>query len=354
MEEDKDEKTIPATPYRRQKAREKGNVPRSTEVSSAMLLLVIIPLFLWLGTYMSEGFSTIYKYFLGECGNLEVNSENLISIIGFSARNVSKFLLPFFLSITVVGISSSLISGGFVFAPSKINPDLQKLNPIKGLQKLFSAQSIFTLGKSILKLAVVGGISYWTIKETLPGFLSIVNASAEYQAMLIVKNAITLTLRISLAFLLLAAMDYIFQKWDYEKNIRMTPQEVKEEAKEHEGSPDIKRQIRKKQMELASRRMMKEVPKSTVVITNPVRLAIAIKYETKKHRAPLIVAKGGGLVAERIKKIARKHDVPIVENKVLARLLFRTCDIGEEVPTKLYQAVAEVIAYVYKLKNRFN
>lgn len=352
MDDDKEQKTIPATPRRRQKAREKGQVPRSTEVSSAAILLVIIPLIIWLGNVIGKGIFNISKYFLGECGSLEVRSENLVGMLGYSFENLSKFLLPFFLTIAVVGLGSSLISGGFVFSPSKLAPNWEKINPIKGFKKLFSVQSFFTLGKSMLKLAIISGISWIAINGALPGFLSIISIPAEFQAMFIGKQALDLTLKVSLAFLALAAIDFTFQRWDYEKSIRMSPQELKEERKELEGSPEIKSRIRRKQMELARRRMMKEVPKATVVITNPVELAIALKYEPKKYRAPLVVAKGGGLIAERIKKIARKHGVPIVENKVLARLLFRMCRIGEEIPAKLYQAVAEVIAYIYRLKGR--
>ncbi len=354
MDDDKEQKTIPATPRRRQKAREKGQVPRSTEVSSALILLVIFVLFLSFGNVLFERFCNIYRYFLGECGTLEVKSENLITMFAYSARNLSKFLLPFLLTIAAVGLGSSLISGGFVFSTSKLAPDLGKLNPIKGFKKLFSTQSFFTLGKSLLKLAIVGGISWITIKSLFPCFLSIVGSPAESQAILIGKHALTLTLRVSLAFLALAALDFAFQKWDHEKSIRMTPQELKEERKEYEGAPEIKSRIRRKQIELARRRMMKEVPEATVVITNPTLLAIALKYEPKKHRAPLVIAKGGGLIAERIRKIARKYDIPVVENKPLAKLLFRLCNIGEEVPTRLYQAVAEIVAYVYKLKNKVN
>lgn len=347
-----EERTLPATPRRRAKERERGNVPRSTEVNSVLVFFVCIILLVAIGGKLASGILSIFDYFLGRSGTLEVSSKSLNSIVSFSVESLDGFFIPFFISIVLIGMASTFVLGGIIYAPKALAIKWGALNPIAGIKRLFSVSSFFTLGKSVLKLLLVGSVAYIVIKHSVADFLPIVNTPVESQVQFLAKSAFKLTLYISLAFTVIAAGDYYFQRWNYEKSIRMSPWEVKEEQKQLEGPPEIRRRIRAKQLEIRRRRLMKAVEEATVIITNPVELAVAVKYEPKVNNAPLVVAKGGGVIAKKIKEIATKYGVPIVENKELARLLFRLCKIGDEIPVKLYRAVAEVIAYVYKLKQR--
>ncbi|MDD2890353.1 MAG: flagellar biosynthesis protein FlhB [bacterium] len=348
MDEDR---TLPATGMRRGKERQKGNVPRSAEASTVLLLIVSLFLFPAIGGKLAGGITNITKYFFGSGMLLSINEKTTLSIIAFSIKNLLPFLIPFFAILIVVDIIGSIILGGWVYAPEALAVKWGAINPAQGFKNLFSPNAYFTLLKSLLKLTLIGTVIFVGIKGIIAPMLALTNSSAEAQSSFLVATIFKLLLNTILVFLVIAVSDYIFQKWTYEKSIRMTPQEVKEETRQTEGPPEIRSRIRAKQRELSRRRMMREVPKATVIITNPTELAIAIRYEQPKDSAPVVVAKGGGDIAKKIREIANKHNIPIVENKPLARLLFTTCDIDDQIPVKLYQAVAEIIAYVYKLKN---
>jgi len=351
MDEDR---TLPATGMRRGKERQKGNVHRSTETSTVLLLIVSLFLFPAIGGKLAGGIANITKYFFGAGMLIPINEKTTLSIITFSIKNLLPFLIPFFAVLILVDIIGSLILGGWVYAPEALALKWNAINPAQGAKNLFSPNAYFTLLKSLLKLTLVGIVIFLGIKGIIAPILSLTNSSAEAQSTFLCATMFKLILNTVLVFLLIAISDYIFQKWNYEKSIRMTPQEVKEETRQTEGPPEIKSRLRAKQRELSRQRMMQEVPKATVIITNPTHIAIAIRYDQPKDSAPVVVAKGAGDVAKRIKEIANKHDIPIVENKPLARLLFTSCDIDEQIPVKLYLAVAEIIAYVYKLKNKFS
>ncbi|MCK4788040.1 MAG: EscU/YscU/HrcU family type III secretion system export apparatus switch protein, partial [Desulfobacteraceae bacterium] len=252
----------------------------------------------------------------------------------------------------IVAALSNFLQVGVMFTLEPVIPKFSKISPLKGLGRLFSKQSFMELFKSVAKLAIVGVIAYWTVKGEMDRFLDLGGMGVAAIALYILKVILKIFLRVCVVMVFLAVLDYAFQKWQFEQQLKMTKHEVKEEFKRSEGDPLIKSRIRRIQLEMARRRMMQEVPKADVVVTNPVRLALAIRYDRAVMNAPEVVAKGSELVAERIKALAKKHDIPIVENKGLAQDLYRMVEIGSEIPSALFQAVAEVLAYVYRLKGK--
>lgn len=286
-----------------------------------------------------------------------IKSSNIFNLTSLFALFTEACIL--FLKVTVPIIGTVLVAGlavnyaqvGFVFTTETIKFDFEKIiNPVVGLKRIFSIRSVEVLIKSIVKIIIVSIVVYLYIKGQLDNILDIMDMSimniASYMCVLVFNVGI----RISVTFIILSLFDYLFQWWQYEKQLRMSKQEVKDEYKETEGNPQIKGKIKEKQRAISMRRMMQEVPKADVVITNPTHFAVALKYDEKVSSAPVVVAKGQDYVAQRIKEIAKENGVEIVENKQLARTLYDTVDIGESIPPELYQAVAEILAFVYSLK----
>ncbi|MDX1778625.1 MAG: EscU/YscU/HrcU family type III secretion system export apparatus switch protein, partial [Thermodesulfobacteriota bacterium] len=233
-----------------------------------------------------------------------------------------------------------------------IAPKFSKLDPLKGFARMFSKQALVELIKSIFKVIIVGCVTYFTVKGELEEIVPLMDKEIWSVMSYIGSVCFKILLRTSWVLIVLAIVDYVFQKWDFKQEAKMTKQEVKDEFKQREGDPLIKSRVRQAQREMAKKRMMEAVPKADVVITNPVHLAIALEYNTQNMSAPQLTAKGSRLVAERIKAIAQEHNIPIVENKPLAQALFKGVEIGQEIPTVFYKAVAEVLSYVYRLKNK--
>ena len=234
-----------------------------------------------------------------------------------------------------------------------MRPKLNKLNPISGMKKFVSLKALVELVKSIFKVLLVGGIAYGVIRTETVKFPGLMQQEVGDILIFIGKLSFKVFFFVCLALIILAVLDYIYQRWQYEEDLKMTKQQVKDERKQQEGDPKVKSRIRKVQLEMASRRMMEAVPEADVVITNPVHLAVALQFDAAKMIAPVVVAKGAGHLAERIKEIARNHQVPIVEDKPLAQALHKMVEIGEYIPVELYRTVAEVLAYVYRLKGMY-
>ncbi|MEW5706852.1 MAG: flagellar biosynthesis protein FlhB [Actinomycetota bacterium] len=346
---DRGSRTEKATPKRRSEVRKKGQVARSMEVNSALIILAIFIAIKSFGQGIYESLSDLMRFFLSNPSSIEINDK----VISDLMLNLSLFFLKTILPITaialLVGITASIAQIGFLFTPKPLVPDLKKIDPISGISRLFSARALVELLKSIIKIVVVGYIAYLVIKDRYPEM--ILTMDMDIWHMLATFGSITyeIGIKTGIALLIIAAFDYAFQRYSFEKSIRMTKQEVKEELKQSEGDPQIKAKIKRKQMEIATRRMMQAVAEADVVITNPVKLAVAIKYDAETMNAPKVVAKGQRLVAERIREIAKENNVPIVEDKVLAQALYKSVEIGQEIPYNLYKAVAEILAYVYQL-----
>lgn len=344
------EKTEPATPRRRQEARRKGEVAKSRELNSLLILLSGLLFLRFFGPGIFQGLSQISRYLWRNASTFPVTLSEIPIHFSGGIVQVSQFLLPVVLGIMLIAIATNLMQVGFVFTTSSLAPDLNRINPVKGISNLFSKRALIRLLFSMLKIFIIGYIAYATIRAQLPQLFSLTGKSME-QIFLSLANLIyQLGLRCVLGLVPLVILDYIFQRWEHNQKLRMTRQEVREELKQTEGSPLLKSRIRSLQRQLAKQRMMQEVPQANVVITNPTQIAVALKYEREKMNAPVLVAKGARLIAERIKELARMHGIPLVENRWLAQALYKSVEMGEEVPIKFYQAIAEVLAYVYRLK----
>lgn len=346
------DKTEQATPRKRTEARKKGQVASSREVPSVAVLLAALSTLYLFGSHM---YSHIKFIMQDTFSMIAAPSLSITKFLVFSSITIERFIsvvLPVMIAVFVTALLSNVLQVGWVLSWEKLAPDLSKISPIKGVQKLFSKQTLMELFKSLAKLALVGGIAYLTIKGEMDRLPLLVDMAPQGILLYILKLGFKIFIRVSMAMILLAILDYGFQKWQFEQQLKMTKQEVKDEFKRTEGDPLVKSRIKRIQYEIAKRRMMQEVPKADVVVTNPVHLAIALQYDSAEMTAPNVLAKGAGETAERIKVLAREHDIPIVENKELAQNLYKMVEIGDEVPFILYQAVAEVLAYVYRLKNK--
>jgi len=268
-------------------------------------------------------------------------------------KKVLLILIPFFVPILIAGMAGNIGQIGFEFHGEPMSPKLTRLNPIAGLKKLVSLRSMVEVIKSVIKILFIGGIAFGIVKNETTAMPALMQQEVVDILLFIGRVAFKIFFFVCLALIVLAFLDYAYQRWQYEQSLKMTKQEVKDERRQIEGDPKVKGRIRRVQLELARRRMMEAVPEADVVITNPVHLAVALKFDAAKMIAPTIVAKGSGYVAERIKEIARSHQVPIVENKPLAQALHKMAEIGEFIPVELYRAVAEVLAYVYRLKGMY-
>ena len=354
MAETAQERTEQPTPRRREEAREKGNVAKSAELNSVVVLFTgIISLKLTMAAYgyrMGDFLIAIYQ----DASTIDLTAET-IPYLGFMTLKVFAFLtLPVMLSIMVAGAVINFVQVGPLLSSKALKPDFKKMSPLNGIKRMFSLNSLVELIKGNLKILIVALVSYLVIDKHLGDINNFAYLSVEEQINLLGMVFLEMSVKVGIVLLVMALADFAYQKYQYEKSLKMSKQEVKDEAKQYDGNPQIKSAIRSKQMQMARMRMMKEVPEATVVVTNPTHIAIALKYEPKsKQDAPVVVAKGKLKLAERIKSIARKHGVPVIENKPLARGLYEACEVGQEIPMAFYQAVAEVLTQVYKMnKNK--
>ena len=350
-EGDNEERTEKATARRREEARKKGQVAQSREIPSVLILITSLGFFYFAGSWL---FSSLLAMFSGIYQH--INSLRFQHPLDAEAFSIEVFkelfgvLVPFFVPILVAAIAGNVFQIGFEIHGETMTPNLGKLNPIGGLKKFVSLRSCVELFKSILKLLCIGGIAYLAVRRELAKFPPLVQHTVGDIFVFSGQAAFKICFLICLALTVLAVLDYAYQRWQYEKDLRMTKQEVRDERKLYEGDPQVKGRIRRMQLEMTQRRMMQAVPEADVVITNPTHLAIALKFDVQKMIAPTVLAKGAGLLAERIKDIAQASQVPLVENKPLAQALYKMVEIGQLIPVELYQAVAEVLAYVYRLK----
>ncbi|WP_184180278.1 flagellar biosynthesis protein FlhB [Paenibacillus sp. JGP012] len=346
------EKTEKATPKKRQDARKKGQVVKSAEISGAsILLLTFLTLMIFSGFYKDRIVRLFTDIFMNRL-SMEVNSENVMALMMRYGIEVMLLLAPVLLVAYIAALIVNYMQVGFLLVGEGLKPKLEKLDPIKGFKNIFSMRSLVEFAKSVLKMTIIGYLVYSTIIQYKSDIAALSHFSLD--AILHFAASITLNLgvKIAVALMVLAIFDYIYQKYDHEKKLRMSKQDIKDEYKKMEGDPLIKGKIRERQRRMAMQRMMQEVPNADVIITNPTHFAVALKYEGSEMEAPQIIAKGQDYVALRIKEIAKEHGVITMENKPLARALFQRAEIGDAIPADLFQAVAEVLAYVYKLKGR--
>ena len=344
------EKTEEPTPKKRADARKKGQVGRSQELNTAFVLLIgfFSLKLLWDSIYLSIANYTTYVF---SNVNQTVDTENVIRIFIGIMTILAQTALPIMLFIMVIGLAINFFQVGLTFNTESIEFKLDKLNPINGFGRIFSKRSLVELVKSFFKILVIGFFLYRFIHEQLLAMPQFMFFDLMTSLALVAEIIFQMAFIVIGVIMVMAFCDYGYQKWQTTQDLKMTKQEVKDELKQSEGDPQIKGKIRQKQRQMAMARMMKEVPKADVIITNPTHYAIALAYKSGMI-APQLVAKGQDLVAQRIKEIARESRITIVENKPLARALYASVEVGDIVPQELYQAVAEVLAYVYRLKNQ--
>lgn len=344
------EKTEEPTAKKRADARKKGQVARSQELNTAFVLLIgfLALRVLWEYIYVNLAEYTIYLYsHLSQSTSTESISELFIGIMLLLAKTV----MPVMIAILIVGLGINIYQVGLVLSTDRLEPKLSNLNPINGFGRIFSKRSLVELFKSIFKIIVIGYFLYLYLKDQIPFLPQFIFFDLPYSLAAVADIIFTMAFQVIGVIMLMAAADYSYQKWQTTQDLKMSKQEVKDEFKQMEGDPQIKGKIKQKQRQMAMQRMMSQVPKADVIITNPTHLAIALQYK-KGMIAPLVLAKGQDAVAERIKQIAREHHIMIVENKPVARALYEAVEVGGVVPSELYQAVAEILAYVYRIKHR--
>jgi flagellar biosynthetic protein FlhB len=346
------EKTEKATPKKLSEARQKGQIARSSDLPGALILLAIFSSFMMLGGYYK-------KHVLGLFGNLfedwltmELTTENVMTLLLDVSVEILMFLLPIFAIAMLIGIIGNIMQFGFLLTGEPLKMKLEKVNPLKGFKQIFSMRTVVEGLKSILKLLVIGIFVFMAIRKDWERILSLTTLPIEQIFSYVAGLTMKIGLQVSAMLVVLAFADYFYQRYEHAKSLKMSKQDIKDEHKKTEGDPIIKGRIREKQRRMALQRMMQEVPKADVVITNPTHFAIALKYDASNMEAPTIIAKGMDHVALRIKEIAKENGVITMENKPLARALYERAEIGDVIPGDLFQAVAEVLAYVYKMKGR--
>ncbi len=351
---DEGDKTEEATPKKRQDVRRKGQVAKSQEMVSGIVLLIA---FIALKTFGFSLYQKIVELTEKVFNEYMQNTENIFTINGIITLAIEMALwflqamLPIFALIMLMAVISNLVQVGFMFTFESIKPKFKNLNPINGIKNLFSFRSVaefFT--KSLVKIILVAIIAYTSLKDKISDIITIMDLDVLSIGTYIMELTVDLGIKIAAVLLIFSVLDFMFQRRKFSKDIRMTKQEVKEEYKQTEGNPQIKSKIKQQQRQMSMARMMQQVPKADVVITNPTHFAVAIEYDPEKSDAPIVIAKGQDYVALRIKEVARENHIEIVENKPLARALYAEVEIGEAIPEEFYQAVAEVLAYVYSLK----
>ncbi len=344
------ERTEPATPKKRREAREKGQVRKSQELVSALMLLIMFGALSLLGPGMWGHMQTLVHSGLTLAwrqGELLLAAD-VPRLMQLSAIEFGRIVLPLLLVAFAAGIGTNVVQIGFLFSSKALSPKFSRLNPLEGVKRMFSSRTLFEMAKTIVKVVVIGVIAYDEVIKAAPSFTMMAgnNLKAAITATAIaIRNA---GFKIGLALLIIAIFDFLYQWYKYEKDLRMTKYEVKVEYKQTEGDPQIKSRIRQKQRQLAAMRTMEAVPQADVVITNPTHFAVALQYDAEVSDAPLVIAKGQDYLAQRIKQIANEHGVQIVENREVARSLYAMCEVGDAIPLELYQAVAEILARVFK------
>lgn len=352
MAEQQGDRTEDATPHRRREAREQGQVAKSQDLSSAALLLGALGILWFLGHGMAGRVHSIFEMYLGGEPWLRADQMFVRNQTYGLVEEIARMMLPFLGLMFVIGVLSNLMQVGFLFLPNRLAPDISRINPIAGFARLFSIAGFARLGFGMFKIIVVAAVAfislYWRKQEVLGmASLDLLQIGA-FMCELLLWTSI----KIAIALLILALADYAFQRWKHEQDLKMSHQEIREEMKNLQGDPQIIARRRAVQRQLVLNRLGDAVPKADVIVTNPTELAIAIQYDFDTMAAPVVVAKGAGLIAQRIRQIALEHGIPIVERKPLARALYKDIDVGAPVPNEQYAAVAEVLAYVYQLKGK--
>lgn len=348
------EKTEDATPKKLEDARKEGQVAKSQDLGVAILLIILFVCLKVFGGFMYDRFTGVFRTYMGSISDYayDFNSLRAMNLLTYGGREILLTSAPIMALALVASVVVNVVQVKWKPTGKPLLPKLSKISPISGFKRMFSKDKIFELLKSVAKIGVLAYVVYSSLKDEWGLVVNIYQLDLLPALGLIVSTVINVGFKISVVFLILAAVDYIYQRRKFKNDMKMTKQEVKDEYKNTEGNPQIKSRIRGKMQEASRRRMMQSVPEADVVITNPTHLAVAIKYDKSIGDAPVVLAKGANFLAARIKDVARENKVEIVENKPLARMLYYNVEIGDQIPPELYQMVAEILAYVYSLQGK--
>ena len=352
---DSQEKTEKATPKKREDARKKGQVLKSAEVNTAVMVLSLFAIIIATGGMIVDAIRNMFNKYLGYAVTdmlADPSEARIHRMISGAFGDILRIAWPLLAVAFFAGVAINLVQVGFMFSGESIKPQFSRINPMQGLKRIFSMRSVVELLKSLLKISIVGLVVYLEYTSNMKTFETIMSYDIMSAATKIFSMCISVALKACVALVAMGLMDYLYQWWEFEKNLKMTKQEIKDEYKMIEGDPKIKQAIKQKQREMSMRRMMAAIPKADVVITNPTHYAIALEYKDEEMDAPVVLAKGKDLVAQNIKRKAAEHGIPMVENKPVAQALYLSADIGEKIPPDMFAAVAEILAYVYNLKNK--
>ncbi len=352
MADDKDQRTEKATPKKKSEEKKKGNVAKSKELVSVSVLFGALGALYFGSGFLLENLMNMARRIFIDAASFEFTGAHLHNFLIYSVKNVGLMVLPVLSAVFAMALFSNIGQVGFLLSTEAVAPKIEKIDPLKGFQRLFSLNSLVELIKSILKIMIVSFVVYLSMKGEMEKVPPLILMSPMEIIRYIAGISFNILMNSSWVLLLLALTDYAYQRWDYEKKLRMTKQEIKDESKQSDGDPQLKSRIRSLQREWAMQRMMDEVPKADVVITNPTHFAVALKYDREAMGAPLVVAKGRNHLARRIKEVAREAGVAIVEDKPLARAIFKSIDVGGQIPANLYKAVAEILVHVYRLSGK--
>lgn len=351
MAEDQEERTEEATEARREEFRKRGQVAMTRELSTAVFFLISAGLIYVLGKFFLQNINEVFTQSMGGEFIQKIREGHVSEVLGNIGYKIIILTAPLFFISMIIGVVSQVLQTGFLQVEDALTPNFNKLNPLNSLGRIFSLKGVIELLKSTLKLTVISFIMYSLLKSEIRQIPYLSGFSIEQLLSYVGGIVYKLLIGTGTFMLVLAVADYFFQKWQLEKEMMMTKQEIKEEHKSRDGDPLIKARIRKVQKEIANRKMMTEVPKADVIITNPTHIAVAVRYSDKLP-APQMIAKGADFMAEKIKEIARENQIPIIENKPLARTIFKTMKVGQVIPRELFVAVAEVLSYVYRLRGK--
>jgi flagellar biosynthetic protein FlhB len=344
-----DNRTEAATPKRRSEARKRGQVPRSPDLSSLFVLFGLVLAMPSLFSNAALQIALFFRYAYTHLLDTPPTVSTLMQLGASLGLTVVKAIGPLVALAAALGVAINLAQTGPLFAFQRMQPDLNRLNPLNGITRYLSLNALVELIKALCKLLLVGWLCYNTIHSAYPLFIVLTRVDLLAGVQQVLETARQMAIRVALTMLAIAVLDYAYQRYAYERSLRMTKDEVKQEHKQLEGSPLVRSRIRSRQRQMARKRMMNAVPTADVVVTNPTHYAVALKYEPERMNAPIVVAKGQDLVALKIRELAQEHDVPIVENPPLARTLYRQVPLEAEIPPDLYAAVAEVMAFVYRI-----
>lgn len=344
------EKTEKATSRKLKKAREEGQVARSMDLNSVVIVCFGFVTIYFLGPVIFENIGGMLRDTFMNAPSMTITPERFHMLFTDRMWTYAQIAAPIILIVAVFALGINVSQTGFMLSFKAIQPKFDKLDVIKGLGRLFSKRSFVTLVRDLVKTVIIAIVAYQTISGWMPDLITIGMKSTGQYISILGELALILAIKICVVLFILALFDFGYQKWEFANDQKMTKQEVREEMKDTEGNPQLKGHIKQVQREMAQRRMMSEVPQADVVVTNPTHIAVALKYDADVMAAPMVIAKGQRLIAEKIKQIAKENGVPVVENKPLARSLFKLVDVGQYIPGDLYRAVAEVLAYIYQTK----